>query len=369
MTTNTDLIAQRLANQMVTQPFGASPEAVVARMGALQGQDYNQAVWAIGARTSSAAVEEVEQAMNAAKIVRTWPMRGTLHFVSASDVGWILRLLAGRLIQADHRRQAQLNLDAAILNRCENIFLNALRGGRHLSRAEMMTLLEQADISTASQRGYHILYYAALTGLICLGPLQAGQQSFVLLDEWVPQPAEISRSEALARLALRYFNGHGPATLRDFAWWAGLPPSDVRAGLAAAREANPGALIAQNLDGQEYWSPAPKDPVPEIDPQEIHLLPGYDEYLLGYTDRGAVLSEEHANSVVPGGNGVFKPIFLAGGRVGGIWQRTLKKGSLEISLRPFVMLDLHSERVNRAAQRFADYWGWNLSSVYTPKSG
>ncbi len=105
---------------------------------------------------------------------------------------------------------------------------NAL--GRWLSRPRLMARLEEAGVSTAGQRGYHILWLAQ-SAVICLGPMEGKRQTFALLDEWVPAPRKLPRAEALAELALRYFISHGPATIHDFAWWAGLTVTDARAAL------------------------------------------------------------------------------------------------------------------------------------------
>ncbi len=54
----------------------------------------------------------------------------------------------------------------------------------------------------------------------------------------------------------------------------------------------------------------------------VHLLPGFDEYLLGYKDRAAVLAPEHAHRIVPGANGIFRPMIVANGRIVGTWLRS-----------------------------------------------
>lgn len=85
---------RRLASQQIAGPRLSTPAELVRWMGAVQAQDYPGALWAVGLRLSGAAQTEVEDAIAARTIVRTWPMRGTLHFVPAADVRWMLRLLA-----------------------------------------------------------------------------------------------------------------------------------------------------------------------------------------------------------------------------------------------------------------------------------
>lgn len=349
----------RLHNQLIAGPKPAAPEEVVRRLGAIQAQDYHQALWAIGLRTAQATVADVERAIADGRILRTWPMRGTIHFVPPEDARWMLKLSASRMIAADGRRQEQLELDDRILERCGRLVQDALRGGRRLARPEMMRLLEDAGVRTESGRGYHILWYASQTGLICIGPMLGKQQTFVLLEEWAPRSRELTREESLAELAGRYVVGHGPATAHDFAWWAGLTVADARAGLETAR---PG-LVRELIEGRDYWLAAAAPSERGCEASEVYLLPGFDEYLLGYRDRDAVLAREHAPRIVPGGNGVFRPVIVAAGRVVGTWKARLTKRSMDITINPFADPGAWEGRADVAARRYSDFVGAPLSSA------
>jgi hypothetical protein len=355
--TFTDIARQRLTNQRIEGEKFERPEEVVRWLGALQAQDYPQALWAIGLRLQSATVADVERAISDGKIVRTWPMRGTLHFVPPEDVKWRLKLSASRILARDGRRLEQLGLDEGIMERCKELFYDALKGNGRVSRPEAMQLLEAAGISTQNQRGYHILWYLSQSGLICPGPMQGKQQTFVLLDEWVPDSRELSREESLAELATRYFASHGPATVHDLAWWAGLTVTEARSGLEAAMS----GLVSEKIDGKEYWMIGDAPGHTAHDGSRVHLLPAFDEYLLGYKDRGAVLAVEEAQRVVPGKNGVFLPTIVAGGRVVGTWRRKLKKNAVDITLSPFAHLDDPEERAIEAARSYSDFVGLPLS--------
>jgi hypothetical protein len=327
-------------------------------MGAMQAQDYQQALWAVGLRMRAPTLATVEAALASGKIILTWPLRGTLHFAAAENVRWLLELLAPRRLAADQTRRRQLELDEHTLERCGRLFREALAGGQRLSRAALMRLLESAQINPTGQRGYHILWYLAQTGLICLGPRQGKEQTFVLLDEWAPVSRRLTREAALAELAGCYFTSHGPATVADFATWAGLTLADARAGLETATS----SLVSERHDGKEYWRGADASDAAH-DVSSVHLLPGFDEYLLGYKDRGNVLATEHAGKVAPGGNGVFFPIIVVGGQVVGTWKRTVKKDAVTVTLTPFTDLAVSRERLVEAAQRYSDFIDLPLSST------
>jgi hypothetical protein len=258
-------------------------------------------------------------------------------------------LLTPRILVRLAKRHQQLELDEAIFAWCETLFRNALSNGRSLTRNQMMGVLEQADISTKGQRGYHILVWAAQQGLICFGPRQGKQHTFVWLDEWLPDSKSLSRKEALAELAHRYFTGHGPATIRDFIWWSGLPTADARAGLEMVKS----QLVGEAFDGQTYWFWPSSLPPQAVSPA-AYLLPGFDEYLLGYKDRSAVLDPAHATNVVPGGNGIFKPLVVVNGRIVGTWQRTIKKETVIVTLKSFNALNAD---VTQAVAAAVQYYG------------
>ncbi|MHA3775700.1 winged helix DNA-binding domain-containing protein [Verrucomicrobiota bacterium sgz303538] len=347
-----EITSYRLANQQITHPTCKTPQEVVSALGAMQAQDYPGALWAIGLRLPGSTEMDIQQAVADRAIVRTWPMRGTLHFVAAPDVRWMLEHLTPRIIAGSARRQQQLELDGAVFARCEKVFVKALQGGKQLTRDEMYETLERSGI-TAGQRGYHILWRLAQEGILCFGAHAGKQPTFALLDEWIPSSPKLERDESLAKLALRYFTSHGPASLHDFVWWSGLKVADARAGidLAAAQ------LTHEKVDGQTYWMAVGMAPVQNAEPA-VSILPGFDEYLLGYTDRSASLNPVHAQKVVPGNNGMFMPTVVKNGRVVGTWKRTLKTKKALFTATPFASFKKAETRaIEAAAKHYGRFLG------------
>ena len=185
----------------------------------------------------------------------------------------------------------------------------------------------------------------------CFGAKRGKQETFTLLDEWVAPTQPIPREEALAKLAQRYFASHGPATVHDLARWAGITVTDARHGTADVGT----ALICEIVAGTEYWLPQ-QTPEGLSTIHTVHLLPGFDEYILGYSDRDAVLAPQHADRICPGGNGVFRPTVVIDGIVRGTWQRTLKKKGVAIEWTPFEAFSAaESTAIAAAAQRYGEF--------------
>jgi len=349
-----NVAAERLANQHLSRPVFERPSDVVRHLGAVQAQDYLASLWAVGLRTKGSAEADVERALADREIVRTWPMRGTLHFVPAADARWMLGLLTPRVVARSASRYRQLELDERTFARSGRVFVRALRGGKSLTRAAMYGALESARVSTAGQRGIHILSRLAQDGLICFGAREGKQQTFALLEEWVPESKTFVRGEALGELARRYFESHGPATLRDFVWWSGLTTADARAGLEAAEP----DLLRETVEGQTYWLPSRAGGAESQTKDETfdaHLLPVYDEYTVAYKDRSAALSTSDAAQT---GNGIFRHVIVVGGRVVGTWTRALKPGSVVITQTLLRRLNRQEARaVASAANRYGEFLG------------
>ncbi|MBA3533788.1 MAG: winged helix DNA-binding domain-containing protein [Ardenticatenales bacterium] len=347
-----DLPHSRLLNQRLAGTPSPQPVQTVAWLGAVQAQDYRAALWTVGARTQAATEETIEQALATGKIVRTWLLRGTLHFVAAADVHWLRGLLAPRLLARSTRRFQQLDLDESVVARALALLVEALRGGQHLTRAALYQVLEQAHISTAHQRGYHLLWRAAQEGLLCLGPRSDKQETFTLLDEWVPPTRILIRDEALAELAARYFTSHGPATLADFVWWSGLATAEARAGLEMVQP----QLVRELVQGRDYWLPA-CGPDQDGASSSAYLLPAFDEYLVGYKERHAVLAPSLAKQINPGG-GLLAPTIVVDGQVVGVWKRTLKRKAPLVRATLFTRLTpAAAQAVETAAARYGQFVG------------
>ena len=334
MTTARDLALLRLVAQRVAGPPPADAAEAVRLLTCVQGQDLPGALTSVALRTAQRTRAGVAAALDAGEVVRSWPMRSTLHLVPAEDLHWLLELCGPRVLAGAARRRAVLGLTEADTERARELVTAALTGGRRCGRRDLLAAVADGGVAVAGQRGYHLLWYLAQTGTLCLGPMDGGEQAFVLLDEWVPAPRRLDRDAALAELALRYFRGHGPATVADLARWAGLPMGDVRAGVAAVRD----RLAAVEVEGREHLvAPETADLLAEHRAQAagLFLLPGFDEFVLGYADRSCAVPPEFADRIVPGANGVFRPTVVHRGRVLGTWGWQGRGAKRTVAATPF----------------------------------
>jgi hypothetical protein len=334
----------------------ADVAGVVEWFGAMQAQDVASALWSLGARLPALTVGDVADALEKREALRTWPMRGTVHLVPPRDARWMLELMGVRTLAGAAARRANLGLTQEDADRAVEVLGAALAGGGRLTRAECLTTLAEAGVQVTGQRGYHLLWYASQRGVTCMAANIGKEQTFALLDDWVPDPHWPERDEALGTIALRYFRSHGPTTRQDFAGWTGLTAADARRGIAAAGE----ALATVRVAGTDMVVDAALLDADTLDDlgDEVLVLPGFDEYLLGFKDRSLVLDPEHKQAIIPGGNGVFQSTVVRGGRVIGTWKRTTGRTQTTVTVRPLVPLSAaERERVEAAFQPYARFLG------------
>ena len=324
------MLAERLTAQLLAGPAAADPCAVAERLLAIQAQDPRGARLAVRARTAGGSAADVDRALTDDRtLVITWVNRGTLHLIRREDYPLLQALTTPQLATANARRLSQEGVDPHAAERGVAVIEAALTDAGALTRDQLREHLDAAGVPTAGQALVHLLFLASLRGLVVRGPLVGRHQAFVLVRDWLGETAAIDRDRALAELARRYLAGHGPASERDLAIWAGITLRDARAGLGAIaadlRDAG-GGLV--DLAGRGAAAPIPPP----------RLLGPFDAVLHGWRDR-AWVAGDHAGIVTS--NGIFRPIMLVGGRAAGTWS--MPRG--DVVLQPFGRL----ARADRAA--------------------
>jgi hypothetical protein len=322
--------AERMAAQLLSGPPAAGPEQVAGHLLAVQAQDPRGARLAVRARSRARSAAEVDAALTRDRsVVITWLNRGTLHLVRAEDYWWLHPLTTPPLLRGNARRLAQEGVPPADAERGVAVIERSLTAGGPLTRAQLAERIAAAGVRTAGQAIVHLLALASLRGLTVRGPMAGRDHAYVLVGDWLGAPpaehATFDRDRALARLAARYLAGHGPASERDLAKWAGLPLRDAQRGLAAIagrladRDDGLAGLAGRHGGGDDCPLPPPR------------LLGAYDPLLLGWASRDPVVGP-HGKLIAV--NGLFRPFALVRGRAVGTWS--LPGGT--VALAPFAPL-------------------------------
>jgi Winged helix DNA-binding domain len=354
------LIRQRLDNHKLLQSDLRDAADVVAWLCAVQSQDFAGAKWALAQRATGLSAQAIDQAYERGAILRTHVMRPTWHFVTPADIGWLLTLTAPRVHRLNARYCKANELDSRTVSRARTILARALDGGEHLTRAELGTALRRGRIEASGLRLALITIDAELNQVICSGAMRGKQFTYASFRSRVPRSRELTRDEALAALTRRYFASHGPATLRDFAWWSGLAIRDVKAGVELVRP----AIVRETVKDLEYWTLASSAASQSSAPARtslVSLLPVYDEYLIAYKDR----------EMVVGSGQLFRDAYtnhlVIDGRLGGTWKPTIARDGVTLDVNHYGATTPASQRgLQRAVASYGAFVGKTVTLKAAP---
>jgi hypothetical protein len=316
-------LAARLTAQLLSGPPARDPVAVAQRLLAVQGQDPRGFRLAIRARTKGLSAGDVDRTLTEDRsLVVTWLNRGTLHLVRSEDYPWLLAVTTPPLVTSSTYRLEREGVSPAAAERGIDVIQHSLAEEGPLTGAQLRERIAAAGVRAAGQALSHLLFLASLRGLVVRGPMAGRQHAYVLVHDWLGPQKPVDRNAALAELARRYLAGHGPATDRDLARWAGVPLRDARAGLSAIA-----SELIERDDGLVGLAGRP--PAAEIPPPR--LLGSFEPVLLGWVSREELLD---ANQVIVTVNGVFRPFAMVRGRAAALWR--LDGGEVEVE--PFARL-------------------------------
>lgn len=344
----------RLASQQLIEERCTNIQEILSWMVAMQAQDFPMARWAIGARVPGSTDLDVLTALDKANVIRTHVLRPTWHFIAAEDAHWLLELTAPQIRTSQKARERQLELTEEVYAKSNSVIENSLKDVDYLTREQLLDALERARIAIDQNRSAHLLMRAEVDQIICNGPINNGKLTYALLARRVPKIKRLTKEEALANLAQRYFYSRCPATQQDFAWWSGLPAGEVRQAMDLVRP----DFQPEEIESRTYWMPYNLPPRTRKK-LSAHLLPPFDEFIVSYTGRSTVIPPElemHMKEISD--RGMFRPIIVVNGKVAGIWKRTIEKDRVIIELRPFNQVNRSIRKlVIAAARQYGSFLG------------
>ena len=345
-----EVFEQRLRQQCLTGTAHRAPADVVRWMGAVQAQEYLASKWGLAQRmTGSVTDAAIEGAVNRGEILRTHVMRPTWHFVTPADIRWMLALTGPRVVKTITPYYRFHGLEPKLVVRALSLFARALEGGRVMTRPALGAELATSGIRFKGIALALLTIHAESEGILCNGPYQGKQLTYALLDERVPKTPPLSRDEAVAEIVTRFFQSHGPATLRDFAWWSGLTMGDGRRGLDIVHGKH------TEVNGLTCWTIG-RARSRRTSTTSIHLLPIYDEFTVAYRDRPW---GNQTSSKVRGQSGrsvTFQHALIIDGQVAGTWRTARKAASVAVEVTALRRLtNAEREGVAAAARRFGRF--------------
>jgi hypothetical protein len=237
--------------------------------------------------------------------------------VRSEDLSLLQAVTTPPLHTSSARRLAQEGVPPADAERGIAAIERALADEGPLAVGELRERVARAGVRSEGQAMYHLLFQASLRGLVVRGPMVDGKHAYVLVRDWLGDQRPVDREKALAELARRYLAGHGPASDRDLARWAGIPLRDARAGLSA---------IAGQLEdrGGGFVDLMKRPPAAELPPPK--LLGAYEPVLLGWISRKEIFGDDRSFATDAR---LFDPFAMVRGRVAARWRLKGQRVELE----------------------------------------
>ncbi len=322
------------------------PHEVVSWLGAMQAQAFEMAKWAIGSRLENSKVSQIEESLSSGKIIRTHILRPTWHFVAAEDIHWMRELSYQRLTQVYISYGKLLGADENMIANAKHKVAAILKKHGYLTKQEIEEHLKTAGLDIDQHTLTYLLSKSEIEGIVCNGDITDSNHTYDLLEKRVPKVKPFVKEEALARLAYKYFSGHGPATLQDFTWWSGLLASETKKGLESVKE----HFVTETISGKTFWMKNDIK-IPEPGTDHIHLLSPFDEFVVSYKDRSEIIEKKHYSKVMTK-NGIFDPTIHFNGEIIGSWKKIKKKNTNVVELAFFEKIgkrkqDIYKQEIKR----------------------
>jgi hypothetical protein len=339
-----------------------SLKSVVGSICGVQAQLMSAAELALWARVKDLTQEDVAYALwRDRSLVKTWCMRGAAHLLVAAD----LPIYVGGLLRRGLRRErewiAKYGISESEMDAMVKAIVEALVDGA-LTRKEL-TESVVARLGAKTRRWVEhswggIVKQASLQGLVIFGPSHGLEITFVRRDQWLPQVKDLPTEEAENMLLKHYLHGYGPASLADFAAWAGLTVGDatpiterISSEIVEVKAGNKsGLMLRKDLAILKTADESEKQ-------YSVRLLPSFDPFMLGHKDKGHLVNKEYYKRIYRKA-GWLSPTILVNGRAEGIWSCKRKGKCLHIAIEPFRAIarnveDLIEEEA-RSLARFYD---------------
>ena len=334
-----DVHAFRLARHHLVKRAPKSQLAqVVGDIGGVQAQVMSFAELQIVVRVDCTPADIREALWKRKTLVKTWLMRGTLHLARSTDLPVYTGVLGAYTLRNVKAWLKYLQLTEPEMN---NLFqrIGGALDGTPVTREQLITVVgrgQTAHVRQILKSGWGgLLKPAARRGWLCFGPNRGQSVTFVRPQSWLSDWHELEPEVANAELARRYLRAYGPATRKDYSRWMGMFPGADRAAWAAIDK----ELIDVSVEGQPAQMLAAdlKSMSSNAGQESVQLLPGFDPYLMGHSNRDHLFDAVHRWKVSRVA-GWISPVVLVDGRVLGVWTHAITRGTLKVEVTPFAPL-------------------------------
>jgi uncharacterized protein YcaQ len=305
----------------------------------IQAQVMSAAELALWARVQDLTRAEIQSALYESRtLVKTSAMRGTLHLLPTADFSIYISALKKSRLRDMRRVMSRSGVTEKEADRVTEAVVEALRSGVMTRRELTGRILSLKLVSKKAQAWFEqgwwgVVRQAMVEGLICYGPDQGQDVTLVHVDQWFMKQEEVAEQEAQRLLLRRYLSAYGPATLRDFSKWTGIPTKEVKPAWKSLED----ELVAVSVADQTRWILREDyDHLrnSRLSGHSLRLLPNFDPYMLAHAEKDHLVDARHYKRVYRIA-GWISPVVLLDGRVVGIWSYARRGRRVSFEIEPF----------------------------------
>lgn len=338
--------------------------AVTSRLCGLHAQLTSSAELTLWARVEGLQPDTVSNALwQDRTLVKTWAMRGTLHFLPADEY-WDWQAVLDTYdnytkpawnkyfgVSPDELKQLLAAIDTAL-------------DGQVLTRKELADRVSEISGSAAlgeklAESWGSVLKPASYQGRLCFGPSQGQNVGFTRPDTWLRHQRPTSVDAPLKQAFRRFLAAYGPATLDDYGRWLAFTPAQVKAQLKSLGD----EVCQVEVEGSNYY--LLKQDLAEIQAatplQVARLVPAFDPYIIGATRQVEQLTPGDFKDKIYRPQGWISPILLVDGRMEGTWKSEQKGRKVLVTIEQFREQPAWVKaQIEAEAERLAEFLGGNL---------
>jgi uncharacterized protein YcaQ len=360
-----DAIANfRLRRHHLLDASSADAVTICRAMCGVQAQVMTAAYLQLWTRNHALRRAGIEDALwKTRTLIKTSLMRQTLHLIPTDEFAIYIAAL-----RPTRFAQAMSVMDRCGITRDESeaiipLIMQTLSSGP-LSRPAIAAAIRpkaSKHVRFWMENSWSLVRLPIAQGLICYGRGEGNAIVFIRTDHWLPKLklAPMSATEAQCVLLRKYLRAYGPATLHDFAHWAGIRMQEVKP-LRALLDPELAEVAVGKKNCfllREDVAVLNKGAAPKV---SIRLLPHFDSYLLAHREKEHLLSAKHYKRVYRN-QGWISPVVLINGAIAGVWSHKLQGKRLRVEIEPFGKLN-KAERagIGREAESLAQFYEGSL---------
>jgi hypothetical protein len=328
--------AFRLHRHHLLNSKQADPVTISRDICGVQAQVMSAAYLQFWARNHSATKAAIKDLLYKSRsLVKTSLMRQTLHVIPADEFTLYISAQRAARVAGALRIMAKFSIDREEGNAVSALIVDCLAAGPLARPAINAAVRPQVSKRVRSwmDKVWSILRIPFAEGLVCYGPEEKNQVTFVRADQWLPKAKPIPENAAQLALLRKYLQGYGPANVHDFSHWAGIPMEVSRRTFADLKH----ELCEVSVSGEPcsiLHEDLPFLTRRDVERDSVRLLPLFDPYLLAHAEKHHLVEKLHYKRVYRN-QGWISAVILIDGKIAGTWSYVIEGKKVVVQITPF----------------------------------